>query len=166
MSQSNHRQSLTFRERAAILLATGLGVGHLRTAPGTFGSLWGLVLAWGLHSAGLQPAIYVLAAVAIFLLGVPVCAAAARYFGTHDPSACVYDEIAAFPVVFALAPFTPASAVAGFLLFRLFDIWKPWPVRRLERLPGGWGIAADDLMAGVYAGACLWALMTLLQRST
>ncbi len=153
------------RQRLILALATGLGTGYSPVAPGTVGSLVGLALAGGLHAAELPAAAYAAAAAAIFLLAVPICASAARHFNVQDPPPCVYDEIAAFPVVFALVPFTVGSAIAGFLLFRLFDIWKPWPVRRLERLPGGWGIAADDLMAGSYAGACLWALMTLLQRT-
>ncbi len=157
------------RQRLLILLATGLGVGYARVAPGTFGSLLGLPLAWGLCAADLHPALYAGAAAALFLVGVRASTEAAAHFGRHDPRACVVDEIAAFPVVFAgvalgLMPFNLLSAVLGFGLFRLFDIWKPPPVRTLERLPRGWGVMADDLMAGIYAGVSLWGVMALLDR--
>jgi phosphatidylglycerophosphatase A len=73
----------------------------------------------------------------------------------------VYDEFAALTLVFVAVPLTVTTAVLGFLLFRLFDIWKPWPVRRLEQLPGGLGVMADDAGAAVLAGAVLWGLMRL-----
>ena len=99
-----------------------------------------------------------MAAAILFLVGIPICAAGARLLGTKDPGAVVFDEIAAFSVLFLFVPFTLWTAVAGFVLFRLFDIWKPWPARRLERLPGGLGIMADDFVAGFYASGCLWLL--------
>ena len=89
------------RQRLLLLLATGLGVGRAGVAPGTFGSLLGLPVGWGLIAAGLHPAWYAAAAVGIFLVGVRASTAAARHFERHDPPACVIDEIAAFPVVFA-----------------------------------------------------------------
>jgi phosphatidylglycerophosphatase A len=95
----------------------------------------------------------------VFLIGIPICAGGARLLGLKDPGAVVFDEIAAFSVVFLFVPFTWWTTVAGFLMFRLFDIWKPWPARRLERLPGGLGIMADDFVAGFYASACLWLLV-------
>jgi phosphatidylglycerophosphatase A len=158
-----------FRQRLLVLIATGLGIGYARVAPGTFGSLLGLPCAWVLCAAGLHPALYAAVAAAVFLLGVAASTAAAAHFGRHDPPACVIDEIAALPVVFAavalgLMPFNLLSAALGFGLFRLFDIWKPPPVRALERLPRGWGVMADDLMAGVYAGVSLWGVMALLGR--
>jgi len=125
-------------------------------APGTFGSLVGLPVAWGARQFpfGWQLAF----AAAFFLLGIPVCRRAAELLHAKDPGAVVFDEIAAFPVLFLFAPFTWRSAIAGFVLFRLFDITKPSPCRRLERLPGGWGIMADDLIAGLYAGGALWCI--------
>jgi phosphatidylglycerophosphatase A len=158
-----------FRQRVLVLIATGFGVGYARVAPGTFGSLLGLPFAWGLCAAGWHPALFAALAAAVFLLGVWASTAAGAHFGRHDPPACVIDEIAAFPVVFGgvalgLYPFSLLSAALGFGLFRLFDIWKPPPVRALERLPRGWGVMADDLMAGVYAGVCLWVAMTLYGR--
>lgn len=157
------------RQRLLVLIATGFGVGCVRVAPGTFGSLLGLPLAWGLCAAELRPSLYAALAAVVVLIGVLASTAAAAHFGRHDPPACVIDEIAAFPVVFAgvalgSMPFNLLSVALGFGLFRLFDIWKPPPVRALERLPRGWGVMADDLMAGVYAGVSLWGVMALLGR--
>jgi phosphatidylglycerophosphatase A len=143
-------------DRLVLLLATGLGAGASRKAPGTVGSLWGPPLVWGLQSAGLSGWAWAVAGALIALLGIPLCGRAAALLGRKDPGSIVYDEIAAFPLVFALTPVTLLSAMLGFGLFRLFDIVKPWPIRRFERLPGGWGIMTDDLIAGAYAGAVLW----------
>lgn len=125
-------------------------------APGTFGSLLGLPLAWGLGHLSFWA--QVAAAVTIYLVGIPICERGAQLLGLKDPGAVVFDEIAAFPVLFLFVPFSARSAVAGFLLFRLLDITKPWPAGRLERLPGGLGIISDDLIAGIYAGGAVWCL--------
>lgn len=85
--------------------------------------------------------------------------------GGKDPGAVVFDEIAAFPVVFLLVPVDLTTGLLGFLWFRFFDIAKPWPIRWFERFPGGWGIMADDLVAGVYSGASLWLTVRLLEVS-
>lgn len=145
-------------DRLVLLLATGLGAGAVRRAPGTVGSLWGPPLAWGLQEAGLRGWSWAAAGLVIALLGIPLCGRAAAILGRKDPGSVVYDEIAAFPVVFALTQVTLLTALLGFGLFRLFDILKPWPIRRFERLPAGWGIMLDDLIAGVYAAAVLWGL--------
>jgi phosphatidylglycerophosphatase A len=147
----------SFSDSALLLVATGLRLGFVPVAPGTIGSLAGLPLAWGLHFLPLWG--QVLGAAVLFLIGIPICAAGARLLGSKDPGAVVFDEIAALGAVFLFVPFTWWTAIAGFLLFRLFDIWKPWPVRRLEGLPGGLGIMVDDFVAGIYASACLWLLV-------
>ena len=139
-----------------LYLATGCGLGYAPKAPGTFGSLLGLPLVWLLDSLALPPIASWVIAVLVFLLGVPICTRAAILFGREDPPQVVYDEIAAFPIVFALTGLTPLSAVLGFAWFRLFDIAKPWPIRRFEHLPRGWGVMADDAVAGVFAGGALW----------
>ena len=120
-------------------------------APGTFGSLLGPPLVWSVRQ--LVPAVWGYSAIGVLLIlaGVPICEIGARRLGKKDPGAVVYDEIAAFFVVFATLEVTWTTAGFGFLLFRLFDITKPWPVRRLEKLPEGWGVMSDDLMAGVYS---------------
>jgi phosphatidylglycerophosphatase A len=149
-----HPRSLA--DRVMLLIATGLGLGLVPVAPGTIGSLAGLPLAWGLHFLPLWGQL--VAAVLAFLIGIPMCAAGARQLGTKDPGPVVFDEIAAFSVVFLLVPFSLLTAIPGFLLFRLFDVWKPWPARRLERLPAGLGIMADDFAAALYAASGLWLI--------
>lgn len=106
----------------------------------------------------------------IIAVGVPICGIAAKALGKADPGAVVWDEITAFPIVFlsmlvGWAPFNITTAVLGFVLFRVFDITKPWPARRLEHLPGGWGVMADDLAAGIYAGVALAAIEFLRNSS-
>ena len=140
--------------RLAVWLATGLGVGMVAPAPGTIGGLWGVPLAAAISQwspLGLQLAVM---AVAV-LLAVPVCQAAAQALGdSGDPGAIALDEIVALPLVFiGFPPLGWATLAAGFLLFRLFDIWKPGLARSAEKLPGGWGVVADDAVAAL--GACI-----------
>ena len=143
-------------------MATGLGLGLVSPAPGTVGGLWGLPLAWGIGCLAATGA-ELLALVFIGLIGVAVCSAAARALGgSKDPQAIVFDEIAALPIAYlGIGEKSLAIWLAGWLLFRLFDITKPWPIRYLERLPGGWGIMADDWMAAGYACAVLHGLLWL-----
>src|SRR5437016_4747688 len=110
--------------RLMVFLATGFGIGFAPQAPGTFGSLLGLPLAWGIQQLPIWGQ-YVAPAVC-FAVGVPICGIAARRMGVKDPGAIVFDEIAAFSVVFLFVPLHIATAVVGFLLFRLFDISKLW----------------------------------------
>jgi phosphatidylglycerophosphatase A len=145
------------------MLGTGLGVGMAPIMPGTLGSLWGPPLVWILQAAPLPALVHALIAVAIFLVGIPICARVARQLGTHDPGAVVFDEIAAFPLVFAVTEVTVKSAVLGFVWFRLFDILKPWPARRAERFDGGLGIMLDDQVAAVYASLMLWLTLQVWQ---
>jgi phosphatidylglycerophosphatase A len=147
--------------RAAVILATGFGVGYSPVMPGTVGSLWGLPLVWCLHRQEFSPMAGVSITAGLILIGVPICSRAAKTFALADPGPVVLDEIAAFPVVFCLVPLDLTTGVIGFLWFRLFDVTKPWPVNRLEKLPGGIGIMADDLLAGVYAAIALWLTIRL-----
>lgn len=142
-------------ERAALFLATGCGLGYAPKAPGTFGSLLGLPLVWLIEPVRETPIAYGVVTVLLFLVGVPICTRGATLFGRNDPPQVVFDEIAAFPVVFAFTTLTPLSAVLGFVWFRVFDVLKPWPIRRFERLPRGWGIMADDTVAGIFACGAL-----------
>src|SRR5262245_27650800 len=106
-----------------VVLATGFGVGFAPKAPGTFGSLLGLPLVWGIQQL---PAWAQYAAPFVaFAAGVPICGIAARRMGLKDPGAIVFDEIAAFTVVFLLVPISLTTAAIGFTLFRVFDIVKP-----------------------------------------
>jgi len=138
-------------------IATGFGVGHVAVAPGTAGSLVGLALGWLLGRAGGHAA---LAAgwLVVSAAGLWAAAGAERIFGRRDPQPVVVDEISGQMLSLLLLPLDVGGLSLGFALFRLFDIAKPFPVRRLERLPGGAGIMADDLLAGVYANLAHQAL--------
>ncbi len=143
-------------------LATGFWTGLIPFAPGTWGALWGLPLAWGVS---LLPQLWMQAAaiVAVCAAGVPICTAAARRLGGRkDPGSIVFDEIASMPITFFMLPLDrPAVVIAGFLLHRFFDILKPQPARALERLPEGLGIMADDWIAGLYSSLALHLLVWL-----
>ncbi len=141
--------------KACLFAATGFGVGFIPWAPGTFGSVEGLLLAWVLGQLGPIEQAIILTILAA--ASVPICTTAIRHLGRgHDPSCVVLDEIVAMGVTFFGLPMTQWWVVlAGFALFRLFDITKPPPARQLERLPDGLGVMADDLAAGLYANLAL-----------
>jgi phosphatidylglycerophosphatase A len=153
-------------EKFSVILATGLGVGFCPIMPGTIGSLWGLPLVWVLLKTGLLWWGWLVVSLGMFLVGIPLCAQAAKRLNKPDPGSIVWDEIAAFPVVFfplilLSMPMDFVTATAGFAWFRLFDILKPWPISRLDKLHGGLGIMADDQLAGVYAAIALWGTVWL-----
>lgn len=148
--------------RVAVCWATGLGVGNIPKGSGTAGALLGLPLAWACQ--GLGPWTFQLAALAaVLLLSLGAVHVALPALGRgKDPGCVVVDEIATVPITFLLIPMTSVGVVAaGFVLHRLFDIAKPPPVRQLERLPGAWGVMADDVAAGLYSNFAL-RLLTLL----
>jgi phosphatidylglycerophosphatase A len=151
--------------RTALFVGTGAGIGFAPIVPGSFGSLWGPLVVWWLRSPALPGLLYAAAALLLVVVGVPICTTGARVLRRHDPAPVVIDEIAAFPIVFAVVELDLATAILGFLSFRVFDITKPWPVRRFERLPRGFGIMADDLVAAVYAGGALWLIVRILGLS-
>ncbi len=136
------------------LIALGFGAGCAPRAPGTFGTLIGMALYLGLH--GLPLAGYLAATAAVIVLGIVVCGRAARRLGVHDHPSIVWDEVAGYLVTMCGVPTGWAWVLAGFLLFRLLDIAKPWPIRWFDRrVSGGLGIMADDLVAGLVAMAVL-----------
>lgn len=144
------------------LLAYGLGSGLVPVAPGTFGTLVGVVLYWLMASLPAVP--YAAVTVGLWLVGVFVCGQTERDLGGHDPGAIVWDEIVGFLVAMYLLPRRWSWLLAGFLTYRLFDIWKPFPARNVERLGGGLGIMADDVVAGAYTLALLHLARWALQR--
>lgn len=147
----------------ATLIATWFGSGLLPRVPGTWGSLAALPFAAAIAWLG-GPWLLTAAAVAIFLIGIWASDLYARRLGREDPGSVVVDEVAGqwltlAPVALAFEYYLP-----GFLLFRLFDILKPWPVSWADRkLKGGFGIMADDVLAAIYAAAVLWALKWTLE---
>ncbi|HSN51375.1 MAG TPA: phosphatidylglycerophosphatase A [Woeseiaceae bacterium] len=132
------------------ILAFGFGTGLSPLAPGTVGSLVGVLFAWLTLDLGLPLQLSVAAAIA--LSGIWICGESARRIGVHDHGGIVWDEIAGMYITLLAAPPTIAGWVLGFVLFRVFDIAKPWPIRDLDhRLGGGVGIMLDDLAAALYA---------------
>lgn len=139
------------------LMATGLGLGYLPKAPGTFGTLLGIPLFWALKD--LPPVHYAIFLVVFVLFSCWVADKAKALFGQDDPKQVTIDEIAGFMVTMAFHPWGLKTVVAGFVLFRLFDILKPPPVRQIDRrMHNGLGIVLDDVMAGIYANVCLVGL--------
>ena len=149
-------------DRLVLVLATGFGVGYIPVMPGTFGSLWGPFLVWGLLLFKLSIPVHILVCLLIVLIGIPICTRASQLLERDDPGSIVYDEIAAFPIVFAVVELNFTVALLGFLWFRFFDILKPWPICLVDRIHGGIGVMADDLVAGVFAGAALWGTVFIL----
>jgi phosphatidylglycerophosphatase A len=143
-------------------LAFGFGAGLAPRAPGTFGSLVGLLAAWGLMDLPLSWRV----AIVVFVIGVGVwiCGESARRLARHDDQRIVFDEIAGVlltSLVVARATFFALGLV--FVFFRLFDIAKPWPIRDVDHsLHGGLGIMLDDLIAALYAAACVATIRVLL----
>jgi len=156
------------RAGPAIWIATAGGAGYFPIAPGTAGSLVGVAVVVGLGQLPLHrpAAIAVLAAssVALFTLGVWAAGEAEKFFGRTDPGQVVVDEVVGQMLTFLLLPHaTWKWLVGGFLLFRAFDIVKPFPARQAERIPRGWGIMLDDVVAGLYSLAVL-AVIGLVDR--
>lgn len=145
----------------AWIVATFFGAGLLKPGPGTWGSLaaaaiWYFVLR-AAHPGHLAAVLATLAGVLIATaIGIPAATIVEREAGHTDPGFVVIDEVAGQWLVLAAAPLDPGHALLAFLLFRVFDIVKPWPARQLERLPAGTGIVVDDLAAGV------WGLLVML----
>jgi phosphatidylglycerophosphatase A len=139
--------------RLAVLLATAGGAGYAPIAPGTAGSAVGLAayLLTDHWSAWSQIAVVG----AVTLAGIWASTAAARHFGRHDPGPVVIDEVAGQWWTLLLTGVGPIGAIAGFVIFRALDVMKPWPARRLENLPAGLGIMADDLMVALYGNLIL-----------
>ena len=140
--------------RWATLIATFFGIGRLRPGPGTWGSL-ATVLLWAGLARGLAPELRTPAALAsailVTLIGIPAATRVARGAGAKDPQFVVIDEVAGQLVALIGVPLAWKSFLASFILFRVFDIVKPPPVRQLEAIPEGAGIVLDDIAAGLYA---------------
>ena len=147
--------------RLAVFLASAGYAGFVPFAPGTVGSLVGLILYAAIHWTS-APLAAELAIIAVVLaVGVWAAGVAERRLGLDDPGPVVIDEVAGMLISLVMTGVGWSGAIAGFLLFRLFDIVKPYPASRLERLGGGLGIMADDVMAGLYANVALQLLLRL-----
>ncbi len=137
-----------------LFLAFGLGTGLTPKLPGTAGTLIGVALAWFTLPLGLI--VQFMVAIALIVTGFWLCGEAARRLGVHDHPGIVWDEIAAMYLLLVVAAPEMTAWAAAFLLFRLMDIFKPWPIRDVDhRLSGGAGIMLDDLLAALYAALLL-----------
>lgn len=142
-------------------LATFFGTGFLRPGPGTWGSaaglgIWLAVAHWGHLTRGNLALGTAIAALVLLLAGIPASTIVAREAGTDDPSFVVLDEVVGQWIALIAATLAPGSWLLAFLLFRVFDIWKPPPARQFDRIHGGFGIMMDDVAAGIYALALVW----------
>ncbi len=147
--------------RLAVFIATVGYCGYFPIAPGTVGSAAGLlfyVLVWWTQSTTVEVGLILV----LFAAGIWAGTTAERYFGGIDPGPIVVDEVVGMLITLAFIPVGWSAALAGFLLFRVFDVIKPYPAGRFERLHGGLGVMADDAMAAVYANVSLRVLMWLL----
>jgi phosphatidylglycerophosphatase A len=146
----------------ATLIATFFGVGRMRPGPGSWGSA-ATVLLWSAIAYGLAPSLRMPVAIAlaglVVLIGIPAATQVARGSGVKDPQFVVIDEVAGQLIALVGVPFGWKTFLAGFILFRGFDIVKPPPVRQLEALPEGTGIVVDDVAAGLYACAVMHLLL-------
>ncbi|MBZ0249294.1 MAG: phosphatidylglycerophosphatase A [Burkholderiales bacterium] len=148
----------------AHFIALGFGAGLAPVAPGTFGTLAGLAIYW-LLALALPPLAIAFLAIPLFFVGVWACGVAGRNLGVPDHGAFVWDEIVAFLPLAALASASLVLQLVAFALFRLFDVWKPFPIRQFEaRVKGGFGVMLDDLLAACYAYLVLAVAVIVLHR--
>ena len=145
-------------DRLGVFLATCAYVGYVPFAPGTFGSAVGLLMFWLLRMTG-SGTLEAAAIVAVLIVGVWSATAAERYFRGVDPGQVVIDEVFGMLVTLAFVPVGVSGMIVAFFVFRILDIVKPWPARRLEGLHGGLGIMADDGMAALYGNLMMRGLM-------
>jgi phosphatidylglycerophosphatase A len=156
----------TLRQRVSMknpvhFLALGFGSGLAPMMPGTFGSLAALPILFAMSFVTLE--VFIFITVASFLVGIYLCGKTARDLNMHDHGSIVWDEVAGMMVTFIAVPLNPLSLLLGFLLFRFFDILKPWPISVFDRrVHGGFGIMIDDIVAGAIACACLHGILYIL----
>ena len=149
-------------KKLIVFLATGAYLGLIPRAPGTFGTLLGVVIAF--LERGASTSIHGAVIIIVTVVSIIVSARAIPIFGSKDPSEVVCDEVAGYLMAFFLIPFTPFNAILVFILFRIFDIVKPYPVSLIDRkLTGGAGIVLDDIAAGIYANIAAQIILLLLR---
>jgi len=142
-----------------VLLATWFGAGYLPKAPGTWGSLAALPFGWMLMETG-GVVVLSFASIIVFVVGLWAAKDYMERTGSHDPGPVVIDEVAGQWIVLLLAPLDPVYYVLSFVLFRLFDIFKPWPISWADQsLGGAWGVMLDDVLAGMFGLAILYIII-------
>jgi phosphatidylglycerophosphatase A len=154
---------MKFGRQTVLFFSTGCYSGYMPFAPGTFGTLAGLPLCWLVSLC--PPGAGVIIIMAVIALAVWLAGVSEKLLGSKDPGCIVIDEIAGMLVTLAGLPFTFLTAVSGFVLFRILDILKPFPIRTLDRkIPGGAGIVVDDLAAGMIANITLRVILYLIDK--
>ena len=148
----------SFVDRLGVFVATCGYVGYAPVAPGTFGSAAGLAVFAAVRASG-SAVVEVAAIVVLFAVGIWSAAVAERCFARVDPGPVVMDEVVGMLITLALLPVTFTGAIVGFFIFRVFDVIKPWPSGRFEKLPSGLGVMADDGMAAIYGNLVMRALI-------
>lgn len=152
----------TGREHIILFIAQGAFSGRFPKAPGTAGTAVGVLLYLALR--GLDPVSYAVACACATAVGIWAAGRADALLRSKDSPTIVIDEIAGYLVSLAFLPFAWWTVGSAFILFRFFDILKPWPLHGLQRLPGGPGVMADDIGAGIYTNVILQAVMLVLER--
>ncbi len=143
------------------MLAFGFGSGLAKKAPGTMGTLVAVPMYYGLVQ--LSEVVYLATMLLVIVAGVWICGKASEEIGVHDHGGIVWDEIAGYLLTMYWVTFSWQSMALGFVLFRVFDILKPWPINWLDRrVEGGFGIMVDDLLAALMAAACLFIIMSFI----
>ncbi len=146
--------------KGALVLSTWFGAGIFPLAPGTIGTLAGLPLVFlCFHLKDLNKVLFI---ITVIIIAVWAADRARILLDKDDPKEVVIDEVAGFLVAICIFPFSWRILFLGFMLFRLFDILKPFPIKQLEKLRGGWGIVLDDLLAGIYAALLLKIIFIVL----
>ncbi len=160
-SHTNQPNFKLLLQHPAYFFGLGFGSGLAKKAPGTFGTFIGLPLFWLI--TGYSFPIQLLIITALFIIGIYFCSATGKALGVADHGGIVWDEIVAMMLVLTFTPMQWQWWLTAFLLFRLFDIWKPFPIRQFDaKLKNGFGVMFDDLLAAVYAIICLKTLLWLI----
>ena len=149
--------------KLAAFIATWFGSGYLPKAPGTWGSLAALPFAWALLLVAPSAQVLIAASFLLLFVGVWASALHSETLGAHDAGEIVVDEVVGQWIVLAVAPFSPLGWVAAFILFRFFDVIKPWPISWIDkRVSGGWGIMLDDVVAGIFGALSLLLIVSVV----
>jgi len=156
----NKKLSFTLLKNPVHFLALGFGSGLAPKAPGTFGTLMAVPIYLAIKD--LELSLFLAIITFVTIVGVFICERSSKLLGVHDHPGIVWDEFAGFLITMIAVPFDWLWLLLGFILFRFFDIVKPWPIKSVDaKMPGGLGIMMDDVIAGVFAGLCLHSIIWL-----
>ena len=156
----NKKLSFTLLKNPVHFLALGFGSGLAPKAPGTFGTLMAVPIYLAIKD--LELSLFLAIITFVTIVGVFICERSSKLLGVHDHPGIVWDEFAGFLITMIAVPFDWLWLLLGFILFRFFDIVKPWPIKSVDaKMQGGLGIMMDDVIAGVFAGLCLHSIIWL-----